>query len=484
MENQVTVQKEDKREASMEAVLRRAAAEYETPAYVFDVDGFQERLREIREIVGEKIGLCYSIKANSWLTKAASEVWDHLEVCSPGELEICRAVGVPAEKILYSGVVKGLADTREAIRIGAGTLTAESLGQLALVEKAAAVEGKKVDVLLRLNAGSQFGMSREDLLMAVREREQYPHVNLVGIHFFAGTQQKKTARQEKDLAMLLEMMEEIQDQFDFRMRRLEYGPGFCVPLFEGEDFTDTLAPLKNLAPALQRAAEQVELTIEMGRFAATECGTYLTKIVDLKENAGTRYALIDGGINHVNYYGQIMGMKVPVVTNLGKVESRDPELTHSRTSDGENEREDENHHPNTTFISEHRNSSDGACRSENASSSGVIINEDRKDTAEEREEKQNTSITAEYCLCGSLCTTGDVITRQLPLESPEVGDVIALHNIGAYSVTEGIYLFLSRTMPRILLHSARDGLREARGPVEIWKLNCAAGRQEKGSVLQ
>ena len=60
----------------------------------------------------------------------------------------------------------------------------------------------------------------------------------------------------------------------------------------------------------------------------------------------------------------------------------------------------------------------------------------------------------DYVLCGSLCTTADVLVRRLPLCGLARGDVLAFENIGAYAVTEGPALFLSRDLPRIVLHSA------------------------------
>jgi hypothetical protein len=72
-----------------------------------------------------------------------------------------------------------------------------------------------------------------------------------------------------------------------------------------------------LAPALRAIAGRVQLTIEMGRFFATECGTYLTAVNDLKANDGVNYCIVDGGINHLTFIGQLMGMKVPIIENLG-----------------------------------------------------------------------------------------------------------------------------------------------------------------------
>ena len=182
-----------------------------------------------------------------------------------------------------------------------------------------------------------------------------------------------------------------------------------MPLYEGQDFSDTLAPARQIAPELAAIADRVELQVEMGRFLATECGYYLARVVDEKDNEGTSYAFIDGGMNHVTYFGQMMGMKEPRIRDL----------TH-----------------------------EGRVRA-----------------------GQATEATRDWALCGSLCTTADVLVRKAPFPDLRVGDLLAFENIGAYSVTEGIYLFLSRTMPTVALSDAR-GVRVVREPMETWQNNC------------
>ena len=206
---------------------------------------------------------------------------------------------------------------------------------------------------------------------------------------------------------------------------MEYGPGLSVPYFETENFADTLEPVKEIAPDLQKMAELVELTVEMGRFYVSECGYYLTKIMDVKANKGTNYAIVDGGMNHLNYLGQMMGMKVPVIKHF------------SAETIASDERQKMSAYKNETLIG-----------------------------------RLATDKEVDWCLCGSLCTTADVIVRQVAFTNLQIGDVLAFANIGAYSVTEGIHLFLSRTMPRILLYHGEGNIQVARDFMETSKLNC------------
>ena len=201
--------------------------------------------------------------------------------------------------------------------------------------------------------------------------------------------------------MLREFYKELETEHGFKAEKLEYGPGCYVPMFADEDFSDTLRPLKEIAEELKAVSEYADLTIEMGRFFAASCGTYLTTVMDTKTTEGVNYAIIDGGINHISYYGGMMGMKVPVIERLV-------------------EREGE---------------------------------------------------TKEWCLCGSLCTTNDIEVRKISFDGLERGDILAFGNIGAYSITEGMYLFLSRTMPKVILRCSEGQYEVARDFTESYLLN-------------
>ena len=65
----------------------------------------------------------------------------------------------------------------------------------------------------------------------------------------------------------------------------------------------------------------------------------------------------------------------------------------------------------------------------------------------------------------------DILLKKFPLTDARVGDYLVFHNIGAYSVTEGIYLFLSRKMPQICLYSESEGAVRLRDGLETWMLN-------------
>lgn len=368
--------------------LQDIAASFATPAFIFDADEFGRRAKNVKSAIGGA-SLCYSIKANPFLLACLPEEIDRVEVCSPGELAICRRVGVDPSTVVYSGVNKGSEDIAEAIEYGAELLTAESLRQLGLINAAALAAGKRVRVALRLTSGNQFGMDSENLKRAVAEKGSYEGVDIVAIHYYSGTQKKKLAVVEKELAELEELADILEERFGLSGISLEYGPGLPADYFGDDPEGRDMAVLAEAGAMIAAVAARRSVTVEFGRFLASPCGTYLTAAADIKNNNGENFVICDGGINHLKYYGQTMAMQTPPITLLG-----------------------------------------------------------------DHGEK-----TEDYTLCGSLCTTADILVRKVTLPALSVGDVLAFGSCGAYSVTEGIGLFLSRQLPRIVLHSERGGNR-------------------------
>ena len=80
----------------------------------------------------------------------------------------------------------------------------------------------------------------------------------------------------------------------------------------------------------------------------------------------------------------------------------------------------------------------------------------------------------EYTVVGALCTVNDVLFRGLCLKNAEICDRIVFHRTGAYCVTEGIALFLTRDLPRVYLKNADGGVNEVRGRIETKALNTPA----------
>lgn len=374
-----------------------------TPAFIYDERVLKERIKSLRDRIPYEVDLCYAVKANTFIIKCAAQYVQRLEVCSPGEYDICKKYGIGAEQMVISGVNKTaeyvskvVADALEESMQGSitchndgkeglcgGIYTVESTSHAELLEAAAASSGVRLAVLLRLSSGNQFGMDEEELADIIREnRTKYPHLYIRGIQYFSGTQKHSLKKITKEISYANEVIDRLETEIGFRCEELEYGTGFPVFYFQSEEF-DEDGFLSEFSEIIKLSSVKRKTTLEIGRSIAAGCGTYISEVVDLKTVRGQNYAILDGGINQLVYYGQTMAMKHPHY-----------ELYRKTGCDGE---------------------------------------------------------TKYWNLCGSLCTINDILVKQLPVKNLKKGDVFAFRNAGAYSATEGIALFLSRQLPRVVL---------------------------------
>lgn len=406
----------------------------ETPAYIFDLDMLKSRVCMMKDIVGRRAEICFAMKANPFLIGPLKDTADKFEVCSPGEFHICESAGIPMEKIVLSGVNKEKCDISYVMRTygNAGVYTIESGNHLDLLEACAKEADITVRALVRVTSGNQFGVDEEEVYRIVSKRYYYPHVRIEGIQCYSGTQKKKFSKIEKELNWLDGIITRLKEEYGYETEVLEYGPGFYVPYFENEEEADDPALLGQFANALELLNFQGKITLEMGRYIAAYCGYYITRIVDQKINHGQNYCIVDGGLNHLNYYGQAMAMKMP-------------------------------HHQHIPARILNDGQVEWKCTTEQD-----LVEKTTDMNAEYGETKQEKVL---WNICGSLCTVNDVLVKQMPLENANIGDALVFERVGAYSVTEGIYLFLSRRMPRILFWSEKDGFVEVRKAIESYPIN-------------
>ena len=393
--------------------------EFKTPFYLYDIAELNKRIEMMRDYQKD-IGLCFAMKASPVLAGYIAPFVDRLEVCSPGEYEICVRDKVSAEKILISGVNKTRESMRRILSLGgaAGFFTIESPEHFEILEavtreikedatsvpnassipNASSTPNGKLRIYIRLTSGNQFGVDRETLEELCEKVNTSQYMELIGIHYFSGTQ-KNLKKIEKELTELTEYGKILKEKFgkDFS---LEYGPGLGIDYFK--EINTPLShfneeDMKGLMDIVEKTGlkdSYSDITFEYGRYIAATCGKYYTGVADVKTNDGTNYAILEGGLHQITYYGSMAGMKVPSIDYI------------SKTSD-------------STKMDEVQ---------------GELQNE-----------------LQDYVLAGSLCSVNDILVRKVSLPKLDIGDSLCFNLTGAYSATEGISLFLSRDLPAIIV---------------------------------
>ena len=354
-----------------EQIVKKIAQEYGTPTYVFDIPKVNDRIKYLKTLLPENVLLCYAIKANTFIVKDIEENIDRFEVCSPGEYEICKSKNVNSEKILISGVYKSKETTKYMLETDKkiGYYSIESMEQFELLKSLS--HDRKINVMIRLTSGNQFGINEYEVEEIIKNRSEYQNLDIKG------------------------------KQYNFTVQELEFGPGFPIHYFQNDEFNEKEF-IEGFAEILKNMNFKCKIILELGRSIAASCGYYITKVVDRKINKNQKYAILDGGINQLVYYGQSMAMKLPKCKVYPKRDNLD-------------------------------------------------------------EEKWN--------LCGSLCTINDILVKQFPVGNLNINDLFVFENTGAYCMTEGIALFLSRNLPKVIKLKKNNELELIRNDLSTYIFN-------------
>lgn len=365
-----------------------------TPYYCFNDDIFIQNVQMMKQKLQGKVKLCYSLKANPWFIESAKKNCDYIEVCSPGEFEICLKSKVPMKQISVGGISKTELECQKIAFNSPHRVSVESLLQIDLLERSAAIYNSSLSILLRLTSGNQFGMPIEMIKKIYNDENKYPHLKIRGIHYYPGTQKKKI----EDAKKLIKTLTEVSTIP--KVKEIQFGAGFGVPLYTKQNNSEFNSYIEYIIDNIIKLAERCELVLECGRFLTYSTGGYVTTILETKEQCDRKFLIIDGGIHHLSYYGQIDGHQIPIIRKVG--------------------------------------CENGAMET--------------------------------YTICGSLCTTNDILAKNILLPIVHEGDQLIFFNVGAYSVTESRALFLSRELPTIVLKYGIEDIIK-RKPFQTYQLN-------------
>lgn len=324
-----------------EIPIERLAAEYGTPLYVYSRRSIVERFREFdRAFAGVDHLVAYSVKANgnlSILSLLAAE-GAGADIVSGGELFRALRAGIPAERIVFSGVGKTEPELAAALEAGIYGFNVESETELRLLSRLAQAHGVEAPIAFRINPdiesptpheytrtghrASKFGVPSESALALYREAMALPGIRIRGIAVHIGSQIEEVEPYRLALLHLLELVESLRRE-GVRLEYLDIGGGFGVPYGEtGEDGVAGGSRAAEFAatiiPKLQNTG--LRLVLEPGRYLVAPAGVLLTRVLVIKEMGGKTFVVTDAGMNdllrpsHYAGYHQVE----PVVRHPGR----------------------------------------------------------------------------------------------------------------------------------------------------------------------
>ncbi len=287
------------------------AQEYETPLYVYDFDAMTKQFETLKEAFrGKKSILAYAVKANSNLSviKHFASLGSGADCVSIGEVRRALMAGVPAYKILFSGVGKRDDELREAILSDILYINVESEAELGRVEMVASQLDKVARISVRVNPNidpqthpyistglhdNKFGVDLDSAKRMYIKAKNSQFLDPVGIHFHIGSQLTQLEPIYEAAVIVADLVRSLS-AISIDLKFFDMGGGLGVQY----DNEVTITPY-DYAQAILGALKGLDLTIigEPGRFLTANAGYFLTKVLYEKKNGSKRFVVVDGGMN-------------------------------------------------------------------------------------------------------------------------------------------------------------------------------------------
>jgi len=291
--------------------VKALAKEYGTPLYVYDFDYMSERYTELKEAFkGRKSIVAYAVKANSNLSvvKHFAKMGSGADCVSIGEVRRAFLAGIPAYKIIFSGVGKSDEEIREAIEKDILYINVESEAELQRVELIAQELDRPSRISIRVNPNidpqthpyistglhdNKFGVDLSTAKRMYIKSKNSQYLDPVGIHFHIGSQLTQLEPIREAAEIVADLIRSLQ-AIDIELKFFDVGGGLGVKY----DKEETIKPY-DYAQAVLGALIALDLTIlcEPGRFLTANAGYFITKVLYEKQNGEKRFVVVDGAMN-------------------------------------------------------------------------------------------------------------------------------------------------------------------------------------------
>lgn len=296
-----------------DVTCQRLAETHGTPCFAYSAAVAAEQFTALRGALPPRVRLAYAVKANPHpgLLKCFAALGASFDCASIGELTQVDALGLPPGRTFFAGPGKRGAELEKALAMGV-RVQAESWEDLAgieaLVDRETAVNLRvhpafDIDEGSRIIGGSgpsAFGVDEEAVPALLEKAAGLRHVRIRGLHVFAASNQRDAAKLRAIHGAVLELAKRLHEVHGLVFEQIDLGGGLGVPYAPEEMPLDLKVFGQGLSDLLAGHSWFTgELILEPGRFLAGPCGVYLARVVRVKESRGTRFAILEGGINHL-----------------------------------------------------------------------------------------------------------------------------------------------------------------------------------------
>lgn len=295
------------------ALISKIAAEVGTPFYLYSEQKLRDNFQAFADAVKplKKATVCFAVKSNfnPTILKILAGMGAGADIVSGGELELALQAGVPADKIVFSGVGKTRAELTAAIMAGIKQINAESESEIRLINEIAIGLNKTAAVGIRVNPDvdarthekittgkkeNKFGIDWNDARRLFLSAEQFKGLSLHGIEVHVGSQILELSPFREAFVKTKKMLNDLKEH-GVSIQTVDVGGGLGVAYKTDESApspADYIAVLQDVLGDFDG-----EFVFEPGRCISGDAGVLVASVVRVKQTGDKRFAVLDAGMS-------------------------------------------------------------------------------------------------------------------------------------------------------------------------------------------
>ncbi|MBN9242060.1 MAG: diaminopimelate decarboxylase [Mesorhizobium sp.] len=289
------------------------AAAVGTPFYCYSTATLTRHFRVFSQaFAGLDTLVCYAMKANSnqAVLKTLARLGAGADVVSEGEMRRAMAAGIPAGKILFSGVGKTAQEMDFALEAGILCFNVESEPELELLSARATALGKTAPVSLRINpdvdakthkkistgkAENKFGIPRQRAREVYRRAAELLGIRVTGIDMHIGSQITELQPFDDAFGLLVDLVDMLRAD-GHAIDHVDLGGGLGIP-YRADNNPPPLPDA--YAAVVKKHVSKLGLKVmfEPGRMIVGNAGILVAEVVFVKEGDAKNFLIVDAAMN-------------------------------------------------------------------------------------------------------------------------------------------------------------------------------------------
>lgn len=284
-----------------------------TPFYCYSTATLERHYKVFsKAFAGVESMVCYAMKANSnqAVLKTLARLGAGVDVVSEGELRRALAAGIPANRIMFSGVGKTVSEMDLGLEAGIYCFNVESEPELEVLNARAVKAGKQAHVSFRVNPDvdarthakistgkkeNKFGISFDRARVVYARAASLPGIKVTGIDMHIGSQITELQPFEDAFRLLRELVETLRAD-GHAIDHVDVGGGLGIPYKDDNNPPPEPDHYARIVKE-QLAGLNCKIVAEPGRLIVGNAGILVTEVIYVKDGGEKTFVIVDAAMN-------------------------------------------------------------------------------------------------------------------------------------------------------------------------------------------